>query len=788
MIVSNEQALSNLSNGDQLSLLTDILVTLRTALLRGDDIPLSLKPASPPTPVKITSVQHAAEQDDSDLGVDTCDDLNTTVEEEEEDYYYDDYYEEEEIIDTFNEYGAELFTHVKYDKWKSMSETDVISDALISGNISLAVSFLKKEDEADMNFELFKSKAYLIVYNLLRSSEYNIPLRMLNNLGENIPQHLHEIAFNTIDSTMRNQLLHELQRLDALVGTDTELVDYVKGLEHLYTESKISTGNDTTNLLSTGNIDDLGRVLETEMTTAEKKDNYFVAALEWVRLWDQDTRNRVLLDKRKGDASLETQLRYYVAHHSVTGIESWIQNFKSQEVDTHTITPVVKQQLQYCTPYLVHILSIPELKLDPSFSAQLISLCNAGQLFTHNDNEFHKLFLEQMKEYPHLLSIYLEAHRLWNQIEMKGMMVGEEFDMFDLSLRNAEMLGIKDANLNKTLAENRPLIGLTTMMYSPVSLSSSLSASITSDHYINEKQLDKILSPYPTFHAILTPPKKITKFAPVEDDITLLDLIHDTHDELNFDFENVDYGDLSYHDDLDLEYYLCNGRAADAYQQIFGRSIDQLLAEPYFDDEITTGTNTDVSYILHFLKRQDENMYKQVQSIAIRNYTNEAITATCYQFLMLISTELSYKYANIINVETRAARKVNHKDVIKIFLEESPERMLPIIEQTHDWTLVHEYTKCHGLPLYTAHMIQLAQKADWSALLEEAQSNDIPRQVLVDIIRDYFPPSALCSHLYHAMNIPENLVSTDRANILLNHLVVRHIFIIIIYIERITPL
>lgn len=48
MIVNNDQVLTNLSHGDQLSLLTDVLVTLRAALMKSDDLSL-------PQPIHVPS-------------------------------------------------------------------------------------------------------------------------------------------------------------------------------------------------------------------------------------------------------------------------------------------------------------------------------------------------------------------------------------------------------------------------------------------------------------------------------------------------------------------------------------------------------------------------------------------------------------------------------------------------------------------------------------------------------------------------------------------------------------
>jgi hypothetical protein len=758
MIVSNDQTLVNLTHGDQLSLLTDILITLRAALMRGDDLPsFGSKPTSPVSPTTVPSVNNllmlGMENLDSEVPDDTYDDMNETLDDDDDDYYYDDYYEAEDITDTFTDYNAELLHDTR---WKTMSESEVISDALINGTISSAISYLKENGE-EMTFESFKLKTYFIVYQLLLASEFNTPLKMLKNLGEQVPLHLHEIAFNTIDPALRDQLLRELQRLDALTTQDTALIDFLRVLEQQYPESKVPIGTETENILTTGNIDDLGKIHITEQQTPQskqKKQTFMITALEWIRQWNQDTRDRIIMEK-KVDAPLDTQLRYYIAHHDVTGLEQWINQVKKME-NPKEMVPIVREQLQYCTPYLVSILSIPELKLDESFTAQLVSLCHTGQLFTHNDSSFHSLFLEQMKSYPHVTSIYLQAHQLWEEVQIQGMMIGPEFDMLDVALRNAEMLHIKEPSLNRVFDEKRPLMGLATLMYSHVPITTSLNAPLSSEHYLNTNTLDKVLTPFPTFHDVLKPSKKVTKFKPVEDDISLLDMLHDTHADLDIDYEKVDYGGLAYHDELDLEFYLCNGRAADAYHHIYGNSMEQLMNEPYFDEELSTGANKD-----------NEVLYKQVRTIAITNYANEAITATCQQFLLFISTDLSIKYAEMINVETKAARKCGNKiDLLK----QSPKKILPILEQTQDYQLVHEYTRIHQLPLYTTHMITLAKKSDWTGLLEEAQSNSIPRDVLVSIIRDYFPPSALCEHIYHAMNIPEEIQRTDRANILLNHL------------------
>lgn len=230
------------------------------------------------------------------------------------------------------------------------------------------------------------------------------------------------------------------------------------------------------------------------------------------------------------------------------------------------------------------------------------------------------------------------------------------------------------------------------MVFSPISITESFSTSITTIHYINNNQLFKILSPYPTFHRILQPQKNVAKFEPIEGDITLDQMLIDTHDEfLEFndmgDFTDINFGDLEYTDKLDLEYYLCNGRAMDAYMMYYSRDINELLKEPYFDDEIAYGSNSD-----------DENMCESVRAIALRHYSDQSITSTCQHFLSMISNQTSSHYASLINIETKVARKINSyikEDVSNIFYVNKADEILKLLEKAtlDDWQLVHEYCK-----------------------------------------------------------------------------------------------
>ena len=122
------------------------------------------------------------------------------------------------------------------------------------------------------------------------------------------------------------------------------------------------------------------------------KASYFVGKLSWIKKWDQETRERILLEKDYHDnESLESKLKFCLAHHDYVGLVKWTKGIlhvskkRTENVscfmtdggdviytpenattrrshasplveECQQVIEMVRRQLKYCTPIMKELL------------------------------------------------------------------------------------------------------------------------------------------------------------------------------------------------------------------------------------------------------------------------------------------------------------------------------------------------------------------------------------------------------------------------------------------------
>ncbi|EFC49385.1 hypothetical protein NAEGRDRAFT_78187 [Naegleria gruberi] len=334
-----------------------------------------------------------------------------SINNEEDMYNYDA--EENEISDADEKNEMEMFDKILmrgneelYHKWKNMENKSIIVDCLTKGLVSLGYSFLKNrtvkhksaaecdsEDEDNTNnffeiedFESFQQLSFIVIYEHLVSGEYNLAIKMLENLGEDVTEHLRELAFNTIDKNIRNHLIKELKRMKKLSEEEQDVIEFLQLLEELYPDTSIQkvlekvlpygqynpfTDEDFDQVeknIVIGDISDDAQLtplhhitssvvvespvssdssdslvfkrkvsIQSRMRSAsisstnkkilalsKSKSSYFVSKLSWLLRWDKHTRERILLEKDYHDnESNKSKLAFCIAHHDFVGLVRW---------------------------------------------------------------------------------------------------------------------------------------------------------------------------------------------------------------------------------------------------------------------------------------------------------------------------------------------------------------------------------------------------------------------------------------------------------------------------------
>lgn len=324
---------------------------------------------------------------------------------------------DDELLDIFTITDGVVFQHKPelIEKWKQKTDTEIIEEALKSGNISVAFTFIKLRAEeggnVQYNFESFKKAAFRLIYSYFLNEEYETAVQMIKNLGEDVLHQMKQIAFATTSSKLRNHLITQLKIHKKLNEQDLKLVEFLQTLEqyystqsfrdafqnylskHRYTNIHLDTTQD--GVFMSGEIDDYGEFISTTETiqkspkriqslrfnkpislipqttltpkqeVTKSSEKYLYVSLAWIQKWDEDTKERILIEMAKSisNRSLESKLRYHVSHHDVFGVLLWVKSLpkdlcKAQtesNKDLKTVYSITSEQLNYCSPFLQEV-------------------------------------------------------------------------------------------------------------------------------------------------------------------------------------------------------------------------------------------------------------------------------------------------------------------------------------------------------------------------------------------------------------------------------------------------
>ncbi|XP_048583501.1 spatacsin [Nematostella vectensis] len=257
------------------------------------------------------------------------------------------------FLDTDVEQEDPLFS-----RWTDMKCKDVVLDAVIGGHISKAQTFFMnnaniKEPECDGSLSSFTAMALNLVLRALVAEDLDTAVTILTNIGRDRTVQLRSICFNTLHRPLRDLLVKELVAEGNFSDEELNMVKFIHALEALYNQQNLTVAKDLSTYSTSWTDPPLIRnsfnvrsrqILESHIQTGNLLPEHFYkvtssrgyseSLLEWIRTWDQEARQRILLERMLSDQdSSSTNLpisaraiwNYFCSRCDWLTLRDWVQ-------------------------------------------------------------------------------------------------------------------------------------------------------------------------------------------------------------------------------------------------------------------------------------------------------------------------------------------------------------------------------------------------------------------------------------------------------------------------------
>lgn len=144
-------------------------------------------------------------------------------------------------VDEFDEMQA-AFVHSR-DRWEKMQDFEIVADALVTSNISLAMSFMRwrarvhrgasQNSAAAITWKFFRHTAYQLIYQVAMRSQLNLCRKMIHSIGESTGAHFRLLAWSTADKSVRHALLNAMGS-HSVLESDKSVITFSEALEASY--------------------------------------------------------------------------------------------------------------------------------------------------------------------------------------------------------------------------------------------------------------------------------------------------------------------------------------------------------------------------------------------------------------------------------------------------------------------------------------------------------------------------------------------------------------------------
>ncbi|XP_078607878.1 spatacsin-like isoform X2 [Branchiostoma floridae x Branchiostoma japonicum] len=770
-------------------------------------------------------------------------------------------------------------------RWETMNKEAMICDAILTSNIPLVQSWLQDRASGHVQAGKLTSVTDLglnMALQCLVDKDLPQAWKLLANMGYDVTEQLRRICFYTPNRTLRDFLVEELMKSGSLSAEEQSMVQFVQQVESLYTcqsfqsakafLQETATKRDPLQAVSQDLTVQASEFLSLHLQCDEiggagpmncENSSYAHLVLEWVRHWDQQTRERVLLERmlamdRKEEnvsknISCESTWAYLTSHHMWNSLLQWIQaSFPLEEEKGKVVTFTLQapltlelvSQLGSCTPVLRDRI-LDELARRGQFVSDELSkfedllrrLARTHQAISHphimegeplkslSVLDYHQLFITYCveKQLPNLLYFYLDFYGLqkedgslclpadcapWVDMLVQFRHTASRYTdpsaVFQASLANARvLLGADSVTVQTMLEEGRILMALSTLMYAPENITQALTAPASDadkQWKICPTVLKRSLTAHPKLQSVLFPTHPLGTVPP--QDITLYQLLQRNcpfdpsrlfgWQEMNTlssgsdclqDMPHFSHLELvsqyAHTEDLQFTYYLRRGRPSFAFAKFLSAEME------------ARGSLSQRRLLRASLK---------AYCLALRNFTQPAITASCVLFLEMLGVDSTKLRVDVQTANTVLSHRVDSmelsgqrrqdmerqqaRDITYMFLEcvrgkkRAGERILQWLEDatsqhidklglgrdstaaSQQWALPVSFCVVHYLP-YTCVFLEDCAKADnWLQFTCFVQTHQYPKEQVLKLTGKFSSPH-LAEHLKLAFDSLKYTAGSD---------------------------
>ncbi|XP_070543106.1 spatacsin-like isoform X2 [Ptychodera flava] len=597
------------------------------------------------------------------------------------------------------------FTDRRLESWKHMTRQEIIQDGILNSCIPLVQAHLHRHDKTTVRSQPSRLKDILDaglseVYQFLLQRNLRTSAKMLNNMGFDVTEQLRRLCLYTSNRTLRDFLIEELEKSKQLTEEELKMVQFVQKLERLYTcrsyerakemaeETRKSYWENTHRLSRTPTMQ-AKSILSSLIKTGDLEpsdpmnydsDGYSHVILEWVRTWDEETKQRILLDRvfHSNDSSLlttfdpKTRWQYLLSHNLWDKICQWINE------DSSEITAEMLNDMSHCTTYVKDrvldemarrgLFSSEELA---SFEKLLHRLSRSGSLMVKphtlskstilSVDDFNAKFIGFCLQHclPNVLYFYLDFFRIavtseetqqllsaygdvpWFEMLLFFREVGMKYKdptaMFCASLANSRLLQNSPRTVSALLEANRPLAAMATLVYAPGTLNEvTLPVENEKDRLwkVNPELLQKSLLAYPKLQSALFPVQ--TADGVVAQDITMYQLLKgnspfDPSRLFRWQSTNNMSTQNNGGEDVEIPHFARSDLVSKyGHKEVLRYTYYLRRGRPSFAfiTFVKSLGDSDASQI----KKRMKQAYWKAYMVALTNFTNSAICAACTTF------------------------------------------------------------------------------------------------------------------------------------------------------------
>ncbi|CAM1313715.1 Uncharacterised protein g6334 [Pycnogonum litorale] len=746
------------------------------------------------------------------------------------------------VVDEYPEKIRRLFN-----SWDEMPVAELIDDGLRKGFMSSLITYINLRQK-DVLSPSLSAYDYVVLHGssfalkYLENQQMEPAALIISNMGIDVVSELKNICFQTFSVDLRKFIESELLKLNALSVEERSCLNYVDKLVTIYPNQRFTKCPPSD--IHPSLKDSLFYELLNENCESKGENfggNYLCVSAEWVKNWDEQTRDLVIVDGIVNSGS-EDDLKemkkdiiweYFLIRNHSKNLFKWIKIHFSNgrrgsreefpfdwpitidmvdrvpELCSEAVASLVLDQLSRCGVFCKHERE--------DFSLILKRLCKFGGLqmvdsiFNQsssviNATSFHDKIIDYCfdRDLPKFLWVYMDYYKLeperimrckedqndlpkWTKVLIAFLhWKSHPTDLskvFAAGVSNFQYLTDVKDDENLDLNKHRDLFYsvLSSVLYKSEELEKMLHGENFDDVFsISSKSFKSVAASYPNLSVALYPSEESTD----KRSISLYKLMErnsmlntrqlfgwqKTNDVKTKDalstfphFSNPTLREKYGHtEELNLEYYLKNGRPCFAFSKFISENIK------------LTGS---------VCKRSLERACDLSHRLAFDNFTSSVIVSSCVAFIEMLGHDslalrcrvdvanIILRWKNSINLlSNERQQKLNENELKEMLLTISGYhyRLLDMLEEALvfeldsnslartsveallRWNVAVLFCSVHNINKTKVFLKHCAEANNWLMFLVFSQIHQYPKEVINDIILE-FPSSHLKEHLQNAV-------------------------------------